>query len=731
MNDHVSEQRDRIGQMLPTVRNGLLAARQIPLQRWLALAMITLEAVTVGYLSQTTIFPVMVICVAAFGTFSQLRYRMDRQRTYDIIALMAVIFVIKYMLMPDNPRYASLFPSQQLAFALAQYVLALQCVQFFLKRRDDRLPFSFPGIGVVSLVCATMVSLAADERNVVQALCVGFVILSVLYCDASRRFVVVAPARRRGRPIATVLVLIAVGSIGWIAASSMYHYERQVEAFINRFLDKEVERVSVGFSESSTLGSVSLKKDINSQQTALRVVGGTEPGYFRAKAYDVYENRKWLLNAEGRAISPGGDLANSFPETTHRGQPFRIASSNLHGTRQFEVWPDADLGDTFASPLQTLWLYADADIVTVDTHDIIRSSDTTTGVPYTLIVAQPGQATVLSDMSKRQNKAPGSHRTTLNPEQLAAPPTWTESSPQLQALADSIFQNCDSTREKIQAVRRYFSQNYSYSLNVTPPVNPHVEPLEWFLLKQPAAHCEYFASATAVLLRMAKVPCRYVVGFVVAEQNQYSGEWVARNEDAHAWVEVFDESRGWITVDTTPEEGVPDDAPVSGWTQLYEYLRNEFHRQRMGWQQKGLASTGSSLKAFVTSPVGRTLLGTVALALLVIVLWKQRKRTGSDRTAYAAVSPVITKLQTARARLDKALARAWRVRLPGETADQYARELAAQAVDHNDPLTRAAAWYETYASLRFAPEPNEAIAEEIAGQASRLVTDIRKRIRQE
>lgn len=731
MNDHVSERHGRIGQMLPTVRNGLVAARQIPLQRWLALAMITLEAFTVGYLSQTTIFPVMITCVAAFGTFSQLRYRMDRQRTYDIIALMAVIFVIKYMLLPDNPRYASLFPSQQLAFALAQYVLALQCVQFFLKRRDDRLPFSFPGIGVVSLVCATMVSLAAGERNVVQALCVGFVILSVLYCDASRRFVAVAPARRRGRPIATVLVLIAVGGIGWLAASSMYHYERQVEAFINRFLDEEVERVSVGFSESSTLGSVSLKKDINSQQTALRVVGGTEPGYFRAKAYDVYENRKWLLNAEGRAISPGGDLASSFPETTHNGQPFRISSSNLHGTRQFEVWPDADLGDTFASPLGTLWLYADADIVTVDTHDIIRSSDASTGVPYTLIAGQPEQATTVDGLSDVPNPSSSSHRTTLNLQQLAAPPTWTERSPRLQTLADSIFQNCDSPREKIQAVRRYFSQNYSYSLNVAPPINPHVEPLEWFLLKQPDAHCEYFASATAVLLRMADVPCRYVVGFVVAEQNQYSGEWVARNEDAHAWVEAFDESRGWVTVDTTPEAGVPDDTPVSGWTQLYEYLRDEFHRLRIGWQQKGLASIGSSLKAFAASPAGRTLLGTTALISLAIILWRRRKRTGPDRAVYAAGSPVIKKLQTARTRLDNALAGAWRVRLPGETVDQYARELAIQAVDHNDPLTQAAIWYEMYASLRFAPEPDETLAEEIAGQVNELSADIRKRIRQE
>lgn len=693
--------------------------------------MITLEACTVGYLSQTTIYPAIIIGVAICGTCSQIRYQMDRQRTYDIIALMAVIFVIKYMLMPDNPRYASLFPSQQLAFALAQYVLALQCVQFFLKRQDDRLPFSFPGIGVISLVCATMVSLAAGERHVVQALCVGFVILSVLYCDASRRFVLIVPARRRGRPIATILVLIAVGSLGWLAASSMYQYERQVEAFINRFLEKEAERVSIGFSESSTLGSVSLKKDTNSRQTALRVVGDTEPGYFRAKAYDVYENRKWLLNAEGRAISPERQQANGLPAVMHTGQPFCVNRASPQTTRQLEVWPDADLGDTFASPLHTMWLYADADIVTVDSHDIIRSSDAVPGVPYTLLVGQSGPRPVLSVSSADQTSVPTGSSKTRKTELLVNPPTWTQSNRRIQHLANSIFQDCQSTPDKIQAVQRYFSQNYSYSLDVTPPLHPHVEPLEWFLLEQPDAHCEYFASGTAVLLRMANVPCRYVVGFVIAEQNQYSGEWIARNEDAHAWVEAFDESRGWITVDTTPGEGIPDNDAVSQWTQLFEYLRDEFHRQRIGWQQRGLASISSSLKSFVTSAFGRNFVGIVTLTALSIILWRKWRHPQSHQTIYRSQSPVVTELQAARRKLDQALARSWRNRRPGETVSQYASQLAAQAIDHTDPLNRAATWYETYASLRFAAVPSESLAAEIVNQAGRLAADLRKRERQE
>lgn len=717
----------------PTASNTLNRVRRIPLQRWLALALITLEAVTIAYLSKTTVYPAVIICVAVFGILSRVRFEFDRQRTYDIIALMAVVFVSKYMVTPDNPRYADLFPSPQMAFALAQYVLAMQCVQFFLKRRDDRMPFSFPGIGVIALVCAAMVSLNPSEqpeaRPRIQALCVGFAILAVLYCDASRRFVRIVPARRFGRPIATVLVLVAVGNLGWFTASSMFRYERHVEAFVNRFMEQHHDDSSIGFSESSTLGSISLKKDVDSQRTALRVVAAVEPGYFRARAYDVYENQKWLLNAEGRALNPERSAPAGLQSDTHNGNVFHISHSASQATQRFEVWPDADLRDTFASPLRTSWLYADARIVTVDTHNVMRSSDAISGVPYTLIVRdsnQPPTDGIDQDVAS-ENRL--SRTSSLNLEQLRTPPEWALSNKRLVQLAESLFKDCESVRDKVEAAQRHFHQNYSYSLNVTTPADPNHEPLGWFLQERPAAHCEYFASGAAVLLRMAGVPCRYVVGFVISEQNRYSGEWVARNEDAHAWVEAYDESFGWITVDATPSAGIPDDAEVSTGTQLYEYMRDEFHRMRIGWQQKGFASLRASIQAIILSPIG---IGLIAAAMLTgtgILLWRSWRHSRSGRRIYSAPASAIVPLQTAREKLDRTLNRVWRVRLPGETITLYAQQLASGAHDQHDPLLQTATWYEQYASLRFVREPDDSKIAEVVGQADKLAADLRRRRR--
>lgn len=703
-----------------------VSARNIPLQRWLALAMITLEAVMVAYLSRTSVYPALIICVAAYGTLSKVRFEMDRQRTYDIIALFAVVFVIKYMITPDNPRYISLFPSQQMAFTLSQYVLAMQCVQFYLKRRDDRLPFSFPGIGVIALVCATMVSLPARERSTVQAFCVGFAVLAVLYCDASRRFIRIVPARRFGRPIATVLVLVAVGSLGWFTASSMFHYERHVEEFVNRFLQQEYNHARIGFSESSTLGSISLKKNSDSERTALRVVSTIEPGYFRVRAYDVYENQKWLLNTDGHALTSENTTPNVIGNVAHTGRAFRISTSSGGGTQRFEVWPDADLRDTFAGLLRTSWLYADARIVTVDTHGIMRSGDAVSGVPYTLVVSDSSPPATAHDTDGGSDLAPDS---SLNLTSLVTPPAWASSNEELIQLSDAVFEGCETVNDRINAVERYFQQNYSYSLTVTPPEESSQEPLEWFLLNRPPAHCEYFASGSALLLRMAGVPCRYVVGFVVAEQNRYSGEWIARNEDAHAWVEAYDESRGWVTVDATPSAGIPDSTKPSAWTQLYEYLRDEFQRLRVDWQQGGLDSVAASVKAMVLSPLGIGLIAASALTGLGLIVWRTRRRKTPDVMVYASPSSAIALVQPAREKLDRVLKQVWRARLPGETVARYADQLAAAAHDKHDPLLKAAAWYEQYALLRFAHRPDESRIAEISSQANKLTADLRQRRR--
>jgi transglutaminase-like putative cysteine protease len=76
--------------------------------------------------------------------------------------------------------------------------------------------------------------------------------------------------------------------------------------------------------------------------------------------------------------------------------------------------------------------------------------------------------------------------------------------------------------------------------------------LERFLLETKEGHCEYFASALAVMCQCAGIPARYVTGFHGGQYNEVGQFYVVRDSDAHSWVEVWLPEAGWRTFDPTP-----------------------------------------------------------------------------------------------------------------------------------------------------------------------------------
>ena len=247
------------------------------LQRWLALSMLCLEIGATGYLGRTVLFSTVILIVAIGGALGPLRFRPDRQRSYDLIAGLGILFSVKYLISPDNVRYVGLLPSQQIAFTLSQFFLALQAAQFFLERNDQRIPIYFPGLGVGALVCAAIVEVTPRERATFQLLCVGFAVLAAAFCDTSRRFTPVTGRKSVGRPAAAVVTLAIVSIAGWSMATFLHRYEKQMDRFVMQFLDPRPEGTEVGFSDEARLGSVSLQKSTAADEIALRVQSPSPP----------------------------------------------------------------------------------------------------------------------------------------------------------------------------------------------------------------------------------------------------------------------------------------------------------------------------------------------------------------------------------------------------------------------------------------------------------------------
>lgn len=63
--------------------------------------------------------------------------------------------------------------------------------------------------------------------------------------------------------------------------------------------------------------------------------------------------------------------------------------------------------------------------------------------------------------------------------------------------------------------------------------------------------CEHYANAFTLAARAAGIPARVVTGYQGGTFNPMSGEWVVREENAHAWTELWIDGRGWVRYDPT------------------------------------------------------------------------------------------------------------------------------------------------------------------------------------
>jgi hypothetical protein len=131
-------------------------------------------------------------------------------------------------------------------------------------------------------------------------------------------------------------------------------------------------------------------------------------------------------------------------------------------------------------------------------------------------------------------------------------------------LARRITAGARSDAERAARIEAWLLGNFRYSLHA---LDHEVDdPLAYFLLEGRKGHCEYFASAMAVLLRAVWVPSRVAVGYREGSYNSLTGWHVVRASDAHSWVEAWIEGRGWTEYDPTPPD--PEQAASGLWGRI-------------------------------------------------------------------------------------------------------------------------------------------------------------------
>lgn len=193
-----------------------------------------------------------------------------------------------------------------------------------------------------------------------------------------------------------------------------------------------------------------------------------------------------------------------------------------------------------------------------------------------------------------------------------------------------------STRQIAIAIRDHLQRRYTYTTEMIAPPEG-ADPIEYFLTTSKQGHCEYFASAMTALCQSAGLPARVVSGYLTAEYNSSSSQYLVRESDAHAWVEVFvttDVASGlgrWETFDPSPPADIERvHRPPSG---VLASLRSWYDALEFGWASTVVGFDMSAQRRLFGARVSE---GTPALQNLGerLVSWlkTQRADARSQRT---------------------------------------------------------------------------------------------------
>ena len=664
-------------------------------QRTVAFILIALECATFSILSETLFFPASLILLAALSYVPILRYPFSRRQVFWTTSILAILFMVKYILYQHEFSLDRLAIRTPLAFAAAQFVMTVQLRQFFDSHYDPFLPNSFPLLGVGVFILTGDILVHGSKGVYYQVFVFSFVLMAGVFYQFGH---VVRSQKKKVKKKWVVYLVRAnlfavIWLLGWLTATGLNRYERELDQLYYRLIEPRTSGMAsrAGFSTISKLGSLTNQFDSGAQQVMLRIKSTDEPGYLRGRAFVQFFNSEWhsevgSQNAAIIALPPAGVKTDIIPEGTW----FQMGQANSTDWVEYEIW-SKNTSHIFA-PLNTPLVHAVAENVQFDSQGILTSRNMENGFPYALFLPR-----------KRLPPAPESE---VSLRRLLQLPFGI--SPRVQQLSNQIFADCKTSADKINRIQNYFQNNYQYEIGIRIP--PDNDPITYFLLEKPNAHCEYFASGTALLLRMAGVPCRYVTGYIVRERNDYDQFWVARSRHAHAWVEAWDEQRGWVTVESTPAAGRPDQNTPSAVRQYWESIIGQYSRLKTALQR------GQWLLALSEAQLPLALL-VCGVSFWFGLRWGIRlcQKRLNERAAFLENPVHIQELHQLLAQMDRLLGKHQIVRKPGETLMQFSRRIQSQ---------RIAEWYQSYASSRFMPESDA--TQELIRQLKQQLLDFRQ-----
>lgn len=637
------------------------------------------QSLTVWYLLGSIVFPVTMTVLMSWLIFANKRWAPSKTVRFRLCIGLAAAFIIKSRVAPVHVRSGSVTSMTQFAHVAGQFLMVLQLLLVLTSRRRDLLPQVLPWLGAITMVCAGDLYVSDVQRTVFQMMVLVYVLLAAAFSAMNRQFF--GPDRAALRTPALGALMAGVAVLGWWGSSSLHDHSRDLEDLISTLVDPSATAQESGFASQGHLRSVVTFRDRNADNIVLRVRARTTPGYLRGYVFGEYSSRRWRSDQSTRHVLPS--LLADVPRQDDEEAFFVASAVDLELGEPVEVWPESDHEALLFLPPEAACVTLTSEAITISREGNVTAPELPSGYPYRVYPAASGLQEELS--TARRNE----YLVTRNAPDVA------------RELAGVLINPDASFDENIEAVCDYLDQNHNYSDDFEAP--PGLDPIEWFLAGKQSGHCEYFATAAALVLRAGGIPARYVTGFVVAEKNDYGDYWIVRNRFAHAWVEAWDDDKErWVLVEATPGTGIPAPKERGRFAQLWNYVKDRYQVLRVRLHQRGFLW---AIGALAASYAGRSVIAVLALWLLVILRRKLPARRQRRPAKHDAAARGLHRLL---ASVDRRLSRRYGLnRNATETLHQFAARIMNEL--QNADLAN---WYREYALCRYA-RPDEAQLERL------------------
>ncbi|MCG8650302.1 MAG: transglutaminase-like domain-containing protein, partial [Pirellulales bacterium] len=401
------------------------------------------------------------------------------------------------------------------------------------------------------------------QTTVALGACLGFVIASQIILasirDTTHQAVFSRTSVDRRSRLTTTLFSLLTLSLILMATSAMAKLTDEalptVQANIRSQLKQSLEVVGdarylggTRYVRGNILGSIRKHILTDPREVAIRVYTDREPGYLRGTVFDIYRRQRWFAASNSNlppeyqssalndrlVVSSGRGTAYVEQKGSRTLTRFQLEPAIQEKTFPLEIRGEPSKGTLVFLPLTTKWLEANSSELVLSHHDIVRLGVDITHSYVAGVAAEPAPEPLDGTRRKLMLDIPD------------------RSADILRQTAQQVCPPDADARAKARAVENFFQRQFTYSLEGTLAPDG-VDPLEYFLQQRHPAHCEYFAAAAALVLRAADVPTRYVTGYVSTEYSDETYCWLARNKDAHAWVEAYDDkTQQWFPVEATP-----------------------------------------------------------------------------------------------------------------------------------------------------------------------------------